>query len=427
LQHDNRQLWVAAAHDGAVTALETAGLAVVARITLGLGAHRLAISGDDRRLIVTNQDDASVSVIDTGKLATLATLSVGVAPRALAVSALANLVYVAVADSVAIIDPASATLAGRIDGIAEATAIAISPDGRWGFAASPTRNRVSIFDTATNRLMQSLNIEDAPFEIAFTESEAYIRRRDNETVTLVPLAPLRLDGGVAGRAEFPAGEKPVAATMQDTLAASMASSQGEAAMLLASPAERAIHYYHEGMAAPADSFDDLGRQPVAIAIADHSLRQKEPGIYSAVARLPRPGVYDFVVLLDSPRIAHCFVLDAAATGATVAMPTLVPVTLPRSVPAGKPVSLEFRFTRPPSSPEFKEPAAMAALAILAPGSWFERVPMSRAEDGIWRLEFTPPRAGAYLLSIETLGLASGSGQNFTMDATEPGTTEAQHE
>ena len=113
------------------------------------------ITGDDRRLFVTNQDDDSVSVIDPHTLSVVATIPVGAAPRAVATSALAGLAYVAVAKSVAVLDPARDTLTGRIVGIAAATTLAISPDGRWGFAAGsagpethtpPPRVRISMPD-----------------------------------------------------------------------------------------------------------------------------------------------------------------------------------------------------------------------------------------------------------------------------------------
>jgi YVTN family beta-propeller protein len=420
LQHDGHYLWVAAQRDGAVTAVATDTLALAARIPVGAGTHRLAITSDDGRLFVTNQDDKSVSVIDPRGLAAVATIPVGTAPRAIAMSALAGLAYVAIADSIAVLDPAHDRLTGHIDGIADATAVAISPDGRWGFAASPARNQVAIFDTTTDRLAQTMTIEHAPFEVAFTDTEAYIRRRDSEAVTLVPLAPLRADGTSAGHGEFPGGEKPVVESVDDTLAASMVASPGEAAMLLASPTEHGIHYYHEGMAAPADSFDDLGHQPVAVAVVDRIFRQTARGTYSTVARLPAAGIYDLALLLDSPRVAHCFELDSAAgLGANPTAVTLVPVLLPRTVTAGSPVVLAFRAVRPPSQRVAAKPATATALVILSPGSWFERVPMVQADDGAWRLRFNPPRAGTYLVAFDApdLGLDVDSGPHFTIEAT----------
>jgi hypothetical protein len=197
---------------------------------------------------------------------------------------------------------------------------------------------------------------------------------------------------------------------------------GEASMLLASPAEHAIHYYHEGMAAPTDSFDDLGHQPVALGIVDRSLRQSERGTYSTIARLPQPGVYDLTLLLDSPRVAHCFALDAAAGfGVNASATRLDPVTLPQTVAVGSTVALAFRATRPSAQPVSAKSAVATALVILSPGSWYKRVPMVLADDGTWRLEFIPPRAGAYLLAFDApdLGLDVDSGPHFALEAVGP--------
>ena len=199
-------------------------------------------------------------------------------------------------------------------------------------------------------------------------------------------------------------------------------------MLLASPAEHAIHYYHEGMAAPTDSFDDLGHQPLALGIVDRSLRQAERGTYSTTARLPQPGVYDLTLLLDSPRVAHCFALDATSGfGASASAARLEPVTLPRTVPVGSPVALAFRATRSSAQPVVARSAVATALVILSPGSWYQRVPMVSADDGTWRLEFTPPRAGAYLLAFDApdLGLDVDSGPHFALEAI--GSPEPGHE
>jgi hypothetical protein len=192
-------------------------------------------------------------------------------------------------------------------------------------------------------------------------------------------------------------------------------------MLLASPSEHAIHYYHEGMAAPTDSFDDLGHQPSALAIVDRGLRQAERGTYSATARLPKPGMYDLALLLDSPRVAHCFPLDATSNfGNSTPAARLEPVTLPRTVRVGSPATLTFRVSRSSADPAAK-PSVATALIILSPGSWYQRVPMVAADDGTWRLEFVPPRAGAYLLAFDApnLGLDIDSGPHFSLEASGP--------
>jgi hypothetical protein len=181
-----------------------------------------------------------------------------------------------------------------------------------------------------------------------------------------------------------------------------------------------VQYYHEGMAAPSDSFDVFGHQPVAVAIVDRSLHQTAPGTYSAEARLPHAGSYDLAVLLDSPRVAHCFALNVAARpGDPTGTLMFEPIDLPPTVPAGRPVALTFRVAQRSAQPV--PLGAITALAILAPGSWFERVPMRQAADGNWRMEFTPPRPGMYLLAFEApqQGMDVNASPHFTLEAVRP--------
>jgi YVTN family beta-propeller protein len=427
LQHDGRRLWSAPETGGDLVALDTGNLAELARIPLGRGAHRLAITADDRFLLVSNRDDGTVSVVDLASTARIRDIRVGDTPGPLAVSALAGVLYVALGDAVAVVDPARDQPPARIDGISGAVALGITPDGRWGFAASPAQGRVTIFDTVTNRVTQQVPVADQPYEIGFTDTQAYIRRRDSEVVTVIPLAPLGTDGKLAGLAEFPVGDRPDPANDAAPLAASMVASPGESAMLLASAAGHAVPYYHEGMAAASDSFDTFGHQPVAVTIADRSLRQTAPGTYGTVLRLPRAGPYDLAVLLDSPRISHCFALDVAApAGDQPGDLALEPVSLPSVVPAGRPVALSFRVTQ--RSAGAKPLGTLTALAILAPGSWFQRVPMVQATNGLWRLEFTPPEAGIYRLAFESPGQMSvDSSPHFSFEASAPKSRRAAHD
>ncbi|MGB8841007.1 MAG: hypothetical protein WCC64_08025, partial [Aliidongia sp.] len=208
LQHDGRRLWSAAATGGDLVAFDPGSLAELTRIPLGRGAHRLAITADDRFLLATNQDDGTISVVDLASLARIREIEVGAAPGPLAVSTLAGAIYVALGDAVAVVDPARDQPLARIDGVSGVAALGITPDGRWGFAASPTQGRVTIFDTVTNRVTQTVPVADQPYEIGFTETQAYIRRHGSEAVTVIPLAPLGTTGKTAGLAEFPVGDRP---------------------------------------------------------------------------------------------------------------------------------------------------------------------------------------------------------------------------
>ena len=419
LLQPGRGLWATDA-DG-VALLDADSLAVIARIPTGAGPHRLAASGDGKTLFVTNGAAGTVSVIDAAERVKRRDIPVGKAPGAIAVSALSGFAYVASAEGIAVLDPARPAPLSTIAAGPGLAALAIAPGGRWGFAADPGGNRVVIFDTVTGRALQDVPVAGGPTEIGFTATEAYIRRRDSEAVTLIPLATLSDDGRPAGIAEFPAGERPFPVAMA-VPAASMASAPGEASMLLASPGERAVQFYHEGMAAPAGSFEDAGRQPVAVAVLDRSLRQSTPGTYGAPLRLPATGSYDVAVLLDAPRLVHCFTLDVAPGEATASTALAIePIGLPRKVPAGDRLAVRFRIVDAATRQIRKGLASVTAQAVLAPGTWHHRFAMTRGPDDTWLLDFTPPEPGVYLLSFEApeAGLALGSGGNFSFEATAP--------
>jgi DNA-binding beta-propeller fold protein YncE len=132
---DGRTLWIAAATDGDLIAVNTSSLQEVARLPLGHGAHRLAGAGKDRFLLVTNSDDGTVTIIDGPGLAKARDIKVGSSAGSVAVSDLAGAIYVATADAIVAIDPARDTPLARIEGVSDVTALGIAPDGRWGFAA----------------------------------------------------------------------------------------------------------------------------------------------------------------------------------------------------------------------------------------------------------------------------------------------------
>jgi len=194
-------------------------------------------------------------------------------------------------------------------------------------------------------------------------------------------------------------------------------------MLLASPGERAVQFYHEGMAAPAGSFEDAGRQPVAVAVLDRSLHQGAPGTYGAPVRLPTAGRYDVAVLLDAPRLVHCFTLDVAPAEGAVPGGALAiePLDLPRTVPAGDRLVLRFHAVDTGTRQIRKDLSGVTAQAVLAPGTWHRRYALVPGPDDTWLLDFTPPEPGIYLLSFEApaAGLSLGSGGNFSFEATGP--------
>ena len=112
--------------------------------------------------------------------------------------------------------------------------------------------------------------------------------------------------------KFPGGQRtPASVNAFAASADAMVPAPEPGAMLFANPADKMIYYYSEGMAAPMGNFQNYRRVPRAVRIVDRSLREESAGVYTTTARLPKQGTYNVSMLLDSPRVVHCF--EAYAT------------------------------------------------------------------------------------------------------------------
>ncbi|MBM4422293.1 MAG: hypothetical protein FJ030_02740 [Chloroflexi bacterium] len=111
-------------------------------------------------------------------------------------------------------------------------------------------------------------------------------------------------------------------------------------MLITSPGDGQIYYYTEGATSPAGSFQGYGRIPRAVQAVDRGFREEADGIYSARFRVPDGGEFVVAMLLDEPRIVHCFHFTAKPGAEpeakpTAAVPELQFITEARQFQAGE--------------------------------------------------------------------------------------------
>jgi hypothetical protein len=178
-------------------------------------------------------------------------------------------------------------------------------------------------------------------------------------------------------------------------------------VLVANPADEAIYYYKEGMAAPMGSFRNYDRQPRAVLVVDRSLRERSrPGSYETAAKLRRPGRYEVAFFLDAPRIVHCFAATVEPdpeleARRRAARPVVVePLLAARRVAAGRPIELRFRLTDPASGEPARGLADVVVLAFTT-GNWRRRAPAAEVGEGVYAASIAPPAAGTYFAAVET--------------------------
>ena len=79
------------------------------------------------------------------------------------------------------------------------------PGGRLAFVVHPAKNQVHILDSASNRIVQTADVEAEPDQVAFSEELAYVRHRGSEIVLMIPLKAVGEPGRPVPLVDFTGG------------------------------------------------------------------------------------------------------------------------------------------------------------------------------------------------------------------------------
>jgi YVTN family beta-propeller protein len=429
IQHDGKYLWVDneganEASDG-ITVIDAGTSKVVAHIVTGAGPHQIALSEDDRFTFVTNEQSGTLVVIDVSRLARIKVLKVGSLPVALAASPLSKAIY-AINEGdgdVVVIDAQRHEILTRIKMRPGLRAIRFTSDGRFGFVVNTQANVVYVFDAATNALLNTVPVGQAPDQVSFTRNFAYVRSSGDEFVSMISLTDLGKPGVDAGVTRFPAGQKAPRLSRHLSPADAVVAAPEDGAVLVANPADQMIYYYMEGMAAPMGNFQNYRRDPTALLVLDRGLRETSPGVYTTTVRLNGHGSYDVPFLLDSPRILNCFDIEVGENP-QLAKPKGIPIRIDALATApvayaGESLNLRFRVRDAATGKPRSDLQDIGVLAFLAPGIWQQRDWATQA-SGVYEMNFVPPQAGVYYVFFQcpSLGVQFNQLQHWTIEVKE---------
>ena len=425
LQNDGRYLWIG--NDGpdeitsGITVFDTVDLKVVAHIRTGMGHHEIAFNDDDSSAFVTNKQDGTLSVIDVRRLASTATIKTGLQPAAIVFSSLSKRIYVANEGdgTIVAVDALKFGILARINTEPGVGEVRIPPEGRFGFALNPTKNRLYVFDLSSNRLVHTVPVGPASDQITFTKQFVYVRSTGSEFVTMLKISDL---GTEAALSRFPAGQEAPGKSSATSLANAIVAAPEDGSVLVANPADKMIYYYTEGMAAPMGSFQNYRRDPKALLVLDNSLREVEPGSYAITLRLPPAGQYDVPFLLDSPRVVNCFNLSVAENRA-LPKPAEIgikiePIANETAVIVGRRYTLRFKVIDTSTNLPRSDLADVGVLVFLAPGIWQQREGAKSVGAGVYEMNFVPPQTGVYYVYFQcpSLGIRYNQLTPLTLQA-----------
>jgi hypothetical protein len=124
-----------------------------------------------------------------------------------------------------------------------------------------------------------------------------------------------------------------------------------------------------------------------------------------MVKFPRSGKYDVAFLLDSPRVIHCFSVEAKSNPELAKKRPQAPLRVEslltdKRIKVGEKLRLRFKLTDPTTN----EPKAglrdVRVLTFLAPGIWQKRQWAQSVGDGVYEFEITAPEAGVYYVFFE---------------------------
>jgi YVTN family beta-propeller protein len=175
-----------------VAVVDTATRTVVATIDIAadIGPADLAVRPDGRRVYVVNSFDSTLSVIDTDPLhvgyrTVIKTIPVD-RPIGVAVSRDGSRVYVShefsgqqLGNTVSVIDTATNAVIDTIMVGAKPGAMAVSPDGTRLYVANEADDTVSVVDVATNTVVATIPVGSGPTGVAVSPdgSRIYVTNR----------------------------------------------------------------------------------------------------------------------------------------------------------------------------------------------------------------------------------------------------------
>lgn len=410
MQPDQHYLWVTNngnEKEGGVTVIDPATLKVAATIPTGAGEHDIILSSDNRFAFVSNRESETVSVVDVQKLQKVNDIKVGSGPASMALSELSKAIYVTseTDGSVTVIDEQSRQVIARMKTKAGARSIRFAPGGRYGFVLNTKESTVNIFDAASNRMLHEVNVGKAPDQIIFSDTFAFVRSLDTETVAMLRLGTIDKEVDIT---DFPGGQAAPRKGSEPVRADSIVLAPEGNSVILANPVDKTLYYYTEGMAAPMGNFQNYRREPLAVLVVDRSLREIKPGIYSTTIKLPVSGSYDVAFLNDSPRVSHCFDMSADVNPSLkeekrVAL-RIEHQLKEMTLPVGKDFTFRFKLTDTATGSPKADLKDVRVLTFMSAGAWQRRDFATPVGNGMYEIKINVPQSGVYMVFFESASM-----------------------
>ncbi len=202
---DHRTVYVCKRGDDEIVLIDTRTRKVRAAVKVGMHPNFMDFSRDGRYLIVANNQDDHASVIDMKSLGVVSEPRIGLGSSGVAVTQDNRYAYITsiYADMISVIDLGTMDRTLTI-GYTSPMAIVIPSGSHLAYFCSH-RDRISILDTRTNKVVGHIKVGDTPNYITLSHDgrTAFVTNGLSDTVSVVDLKRRRVIKEIAvGREPF---------------------------------------------------------------------------------------------------------------------------------------------------------------------------------------------------------------------------------
>ncbi|GKS69438.1 hypothetical protein W03_14420 [Nitrosomonas sp. PY1] len=316
LQPDERLLWVgltgASAQENAVEIIDTVNDKSIARIPLPSGYHEIVFSDNGQYAFISNRQSKSMTIVDAVSLKTIREVDLGFEPLGLLFVDKQSLLWIinAKAGRIHRFDARGNPIDDLVlePGLGP---IKLTPDMRYVLTVNPSQHWIHVLDIETGKERHRITLSGQPYDILFSEQYAYIRTLQSEQIGLLSLSSLDSQQPIVKL--IPTGADALSETQNLPRASSMSLTLGRSGAFFATPSERTLYHYMEGMNAPNSGLKTFGHTPMSVMVVQRGLRELKPGQYSTVIRLPSAGRMVLALASEAPVLRECLGLKVDTT------------------------------------------------------------------------------------------------------------------
>ncbi len=390
LQPDERLLWVGltgtSPQESAIEIIDTIHDKSVTRIPLSPGYHEIAFSSDGRHAFISNRQSKSMTIVDAITLKVVREVDLGFEPLGLVFVDKQSLLWVvnAKAGRIHRFD----TKGNPIDNLVLEPGlgpIKLMPDARYALVVNPSQHWIHVLDVETGKEKHRVTLSGQPYDILFSDKYAYIRTLQSEQIGMLSLSSLESEQPIMKL--VPAGAGALSETQNLPRASSMSLTLDRSGAFFATPSERTLYHYMEGMNAPNSGLKTFGHTPMSAMVVRRGLREVKPGQYSAVIRLPSAGKMVLALASEAPVLRECLGLKIDTTVNTSSDDDIAVHWLSDGIQkTSTNLPVDFRVKVKEQSKDTGSPISQLRLRI---------VPVKGGTAAIWPMQADPEKPGEW--------------------------------